>query len=109
MPKCYSIRLQGLIRISEKCYRAIAFDGSEALIPKSQVFGPDYGVQKSEAYWITEWILDRVDIQHSRKKWTTFTKSGENIGQITIEHHIPEVLDPTTIKHNEALKRPKRK
>lgn len=106
MPKCYSVRLQSLVSISPKCYKATAFDGSEALIPKSQVYGQDWDVSKSEAYWISEWILDRVNIQHSRKKWTIFTKDGRNVGQIKFEHHIPKKLDPKTIKHDETLTRP---
>lgn len=54
---CYSVRLSSLTSISEKAYKAVAFDGSEAIIPKSQVLGQDYDVSKSEAYWISEWIL----------------------------------------------------
>lgn len=51
---CYSVRLSSLTSISEKAYKAVAFDGSEAIIPKSQVLGQDYDVSKSEAYWISE-------------------------------------------------------
>ena len=105
MTKCYSVRLQSLISISEKCYKAVAFDGSEALIPKSQVYGQDWDVQKSEAYWISEWILDRLEIQFSRKKWTLFSKSGKNIGQVTYEHHKPKKLDSSKINHDESLTR----
>lgn len=36
---CYSVRLSSLTSISEKAYKAVAFDGSEAIIPKSQVSG----------------------------------------------------------------------
>ena len=69
---CYSVRLSSLTAISDKCYLATAFDGSEALIPKSQVFGQDYSVSKSEAYWISEWILKQKDLQYSGKKLATF-------------------------------------
>lgn len=103
MPKCISVRLQALISISDKCYKALAFDGSEALIPKSQVYGRDLDVQKSEAYWISEWILSKVDLQYSLKKWTLFTKEGRNIGQIEFTHHIPKKLDLNEIKHNDSL------
>jgi hypothetical protein len=34
------------------------FDGSEALI-QSQLFGQDYSVSKSDAYWISKWILEQ--------------------------------------------------
>ena len=56
--KCYSVRLQSLVSMSDKAYKATSFDGSEAILPKSQVFGVDYDVQKSEAYWISSWILE---------------------------------------------------
>ena len=36
---CYSVRLSSLTSISEKAYKAVAFDGSEAIIPKSQALG----------------------------------------------------------------------
>lgn len=105
MPKCISVRLQALISISDKCYKALAFDGSEALIPKSQVYGQDYDVQKSEAYWISEWILSKVDLQYSPKKWTMFTKDGRNIGQIEFTYHVPQKLDKSNINHDKNLER----
>ena len=105
MPRAISVRLQALVSISDKCYKAVAFDGSEALIPKSQVFGQDYDVFKSDAYWISEWILSKVNIQHSDKKWTIFTKDGRNIGQIEFSHHIPPILDKSKITHDDSLTR----
>lgn len=104
MPKCISVRLESFILITPKCYKAVAFDGSEALIPKSQYFGQDYDVTKSEAYWITEWILERVNLQHGSKS-TIFTKEGKNIGNIVFEHHTPKKLDLTTITHDKNLER----
>jgi len=106
MPKCISVRLESFDQISPKCYLAIAFDGSEALIPASQYFGQDYDVSKSEAHWITEWILEKKELQYSRKKTTIFTKDGRNIGNITIEHHTPKKLEIKSIKQNESLIRP---
>ena len=53
---CYSVRLESLTRISDKAYKAVAFDGSSDVIPASQVFGQDWDVQKSDAYWISAWI-----------------------------------------------------
>lgn len=90
--KCYSVRLESMYSISEKCYKAVAFDGSTALIPKSQVFGRDYDVEKSEAYWISSWILEQKDLQYSNKKESWFNKelSHANNQGIEIERHIPE-------------------
>lgn len=109
MPKAISVRLQSLVSISDKCYKATAFDGSEALIPKSQVFGLDWDVSKSEAYWISEWILGRTNLQYSPKKWTIFSKEGKNIGQISFKHHTPKKLNIETITHDATLKRPESK
>lgn len=105
MTKCFSVRLESFYPISPKCYKAIAFDGSEALIPASQYFGQDYDVVKSEAYWISAWILGEKNLQYSTKKWTNFSKAGKNIGQIEFTHHIPKKLDVNTITHNKKLKR----
>jgi hypothetical protein len=97
MKKCYSVRLKELISISDKCYKAISFDGRESLIPKSQVFGHDYDVQKSDAYWISAWFLGKINIQYSTKKegWlnpdTGIVKPKINI---KIETHIPEKKEP---------------
>ena len=88
--KCYSVRLESLVSISDKAYKARAFDGSEAIIPKSQVFGTDYDVQKSEAYWITAWILEKKDIQYSTKKEACFDENGNMLPTWHIECHKPE-------------------
>jgi len=65
---CYSVRLESLTEISPKAYKAVAFDGSEAIIPKSQVYGQDYEVQKCLAVWISAWILEKKELQFSDKK-----------------------------------------
>ena len=44
--KCYSVRLESLVRISPKAFKATAFDGSSDIIPASQVFGRDFEVEK---------------------------------------------------------------
>ena len=58
--KCYSVRLDSLVQISDKCYLATAFDGSEDYIPSKFIFGYDPAVQKSNAYWIAAWILKNI-------------------------------------------------
>ena len=99
--KCYSVRLESLTPISEKAYKATAFDGSTAIIPKSQVFGPDYDVQKSEAYWISAWILEKKNLQYSTKKYSFFDKDRADRkveSGVEIERHIPETKEPITIE-----------
>lgn len=98
---CYSVRLSSLTAISDKCYLATAFDGSEALIPKSQVFGQDYNVQKSEAYWISEWILKQKSLQYSSKKQAFFdTVTRKEVPHYVVVKHTPqpkEAIDNNTI------------
>lgn len=93
--KCYSVRLKSLTQTTSKCFKAIAFDGSEALIPASQVFGEDYSVQKSEAYWISCWILEQKNLQYSCKKigwYNPKTNKVEPKIEITIEKHTPQKI-----------------
>ena len=77
--KCYSVRVQNMVRISDAAYKVICFDGSSDIIPVSQVFGQDYSVTKSDAYWITAWILERKDIQYSTKKQAWFDEEGNRL------------------------------
>lgn len=92
--KCYSVRLESLVSISDKAYKAKCFDGSECILPKSQVFSQDYEVQKSDAYWISCWILEQKEIQYSTKKigwWNTENRRIEP--NITIEHLTPKKVE----------------
>lgn len=89
--KCFSVRLKSLDSISVRAYKATSFDGSEAILPKSQVFECDNDVTKSEAYWISEWILEKKDLQYSRKKEAWFdSNSGQMVPTYKVEKHIPE-------------------
>lgn len=106
--KCCSVRLQSLVSISDKAYKATAFDGSEAVLPKSQVFGPDYEVSKSEAYWIASWILEKKELQYSGKKIGWFNSDNGRIEpniEITIEKYIPEKIQAVNLKPLKELQR----
>ncbi len=92
---CYSVRLSSLTRISDKCMRGTAFDGSEALIPTSQIFGQDYDVTKSEAYWISAWILEQKTLQYSAKKEAWFDSiTRKKLPTYIIEKHKPKAVKP---------------
>lgn len=104
--ECVSVRLESLFSISEKAYKAVAFDGSEAIIPKSQVFGRDYDVIKSEAWWIAAWILERKDLQYSDKKRAWFDNdSRERLPDIIVEKHRPERKIPKSDNTINQLKK----
>lgn len=102
---CYSVRLESLVRISDKAFKATAFDGSSDIIPASQVFGVDYEVQKSDAYWISAWILEKKSIQYSGKKQAWFDENGNRLPTYTIERHTPEKQEP---KENNIINELKR-
>jgi hypothetical protein len=87
---CYSVRLQSLTSISEKAVKITSFDGSEDIFPKSQIFGQDYEVTKSDAYWIAEWILKKKSIQYSGKKERWFdSETGKELPTYHFEKHVP--------------------
>ncbi|MGL4519588.1 MAG: hypothetical protein ACRCUJ_07940 [Phocaeicola sp.] len=87
--KAYSVRLESLVSISDKAYRATSFDGSSDILPKSCVIRPDYEVQKSDAYWIAAWILEKKNIQYSRKKEAWFDERGNMLPSYTVVNHSP--------------------
>jgi len=104
--KCYSVRLESLTKISDKCFKAVAFDGSEDLIPASQIFGIDYDVQKSDAYWISAWILEKKKLQYSDKKVGWFNPATDCIEpnySVTVEHHTPQQLEPKETEPDASL------
>lgn len=101
---CYSVRLESLVRISDKAFRATAFEGTSDIIPASQVFGRDYEVQKSDAWWVSAWILGKKSIQYSGKKQAWFDENGHQMPTYTIERHTPEKLTPKESNIIEELK-----
>lgn len=101
---CFSVRLESLVRISDKAFKATAFDGSSDIIPASQVFGRDYEVQKSDAYWISAWILEKKSLQYSPKKRAWFDENRHQLPTYTIEQHQPEKLEPKESNIIEELK-----
>lgn len=92
--KCYSVRLSELRSISPKAYKATAFDGSSDIIPASQVFGQDFDVVKSDAYWISAWILEKKSLQYSWKKEAWFdADTRKMLPTYTVEKHTPERVE----------------
>ena len=101
----YSVRLESLERISPKAFRATSFDGSTDIIPASQVMGRDYDVQKSDAWWISAWILEKKNIQYSSKKQAWFDENGHMMPTYTIERHTPEKKEAKESNEINDLKR----
>lgn len=104
--KCYSVRLESLVSISDKAFKATCFDGTTDIIPKSQVFGRDWDVTKSEAWWISAWILGKKNIQYSCKKSAEFDgDTAKMLPTITVEKHCPDKIDITESNIINELKR----
>lgn len=97
--KCYSVRLKSLTRISDKCNLAEDWQGNKDLIPESQIFGQDWEVLKSDAYWISCWILEKKKISFSIKKCAWIDNDNFKVyPNIEVAHHIPKEIEP--IKRN---------
>lgn len=75
--KCFSVRLASLTDISDKACKARDFCGNEDIIPKSQIYGRDWEVIKSEAYWISAWVLEKKSIMVG-KKFAWFDSETKN-------------------------------
>lgn len=107
--ECYSVKLQALLSISDKCYKAVCFDGSEALIPRSQVFGRDLEriYDESEAWWISKWILEQKPIQYSSKKaaWFDTVTRKKVSAPATYEVITPKRIEAQPIEADESLTR----
>jgi hypothetical protein len=95
-----------LVRISDKAHKATSHDGSSDIIPSSQIFGQDYDVQKSEAYWISAWILDKKSLQYSTKKEAWFdSESGRMLPTYTVEKHKPAKIEKTEVEPIKELQK----
>lgn len=104
--KCYSVRLESLVSITDRAFKATSFDGSQDILPKSQVFGIDFSVTKSDAYWISAWILEKKSLQYSCKKEAWFNQdTGIIEPKVTINKHIPEKVRAEKIKPSKDLTR----
>lgn len=93
--KCISVRLNSIVSISDKAFKITSFDGSSDIIPKSCVFGRDNDVVKSDAYWISSWILEGKKIQYSRKKQAWFDNDTKKmLPTYIVETHKPDRILP---------------
>jgi len=91
---CYSVRVLSLTYISNKAVKIISFDGSEDIFPDSQIFGEDYDVTKSEAYWLASWLLPKKNIQYSSKKQAWFDNATRcQLPNYKIVKHIPKKIN----------------
>ena len=76
-------------------------------MPKSQVYGMDYercspfSEEKGEAWWISEWILSKKNIQYSTKRVAWIDRDTHEVSivpRITVERHVPEKIQTSEIK-----------
>ena len=92
--KCYSVRVKSIQAISPRAYKVSSFDGGEDILPSSCIFGQDYEVQRSDAYWIASWILEKKNIQYSTRKVAWFdSETRKMLPEYVVSHHIPELME----------------
>ena len=88
--KCYSVRVANISQISSKAYKVVSYNGAEDIVPTSCIYGRDWDVLKSEAYWIASWILEQKQIQYSCKKVAWFDKTTKKkLPTYEITNHLP--------------------
>jgi hypothetical protein len=102
---CYSVRLESVVSISEKALKVRAHDGSEDILPKSCLFGQDFEVQKSDAYWIAAWILPKKKLQYSVKKKRWFDENRKMLPTYEVSHHKPTKVETKDDNFIEELAR----
>lgn len=96
---CVSVRVESFHKISDKAYLLRSFDGREAVIPASQYYGEDFDVSKSRAVWISEWILQKKDIQWSSKKTAYFdSETRKQLPSFEIKKHV--AVDMAPVENN---------
>ncbi len=104
--KCYSVRVRILERVSEKAFKVGTFDGATDIIPSSQIFGWDEEVQKSDAVWISAWILEKKSLQYSSKKAAWFDSiTGQMQPTYMKIVHNAEKKEPIGSNEIESLKK----
>lgn len=101
--KAYSVRVKSIKDVSDKAVLIESFDGRKDIFPNSQIFANDYDVEKSIAIWVAAWILEKKDIQFSRKKIAWFNELGEMLPRYQIKKHVPENKEAVATKPNKAL------
>lgn len=108
--KFYSVRVRSYYEISPKATLITCFDGSEDIIPNSQIAGNDYDVSKSDALWISEWILKQKKLQYTDKKSRNFYKSNGswimcNFETVEAVKHVPDIIENIDVSPINELKR----
>ena len=101
--KCYLLKVESLISISDKAVKACCFDGSKDILPKSQIFGETYG-GKSKGYWVAAWILEKKNLQYSSKKIKWYNPVTKKLTpHVEITKHIPDKIEPKENKPDATL------
>lgn len=102
---CYSVRVESIVRYGN-AYKVRTFDGQEDFIPAQFVYERDLDVEKSEAWWISAWILERKHVQYSAKKSASFDRqTRQQMSTRVVERHKAERMQPVESNEIEELRR----
>lgn len=104
---CYSVRLQSLTPSrSGKAFLAEDFNGNSDWIPSQFVYEQDWDVTKSEAWWISAWILDKKNITYKGKKEAWFhRKTRRRLPTYEFTKHTPKKVENKNVKPDKNLVR----
>ncbi len=80
-----SVKVKDARHITERAWLLQTWDGKEDIFPASQIAGWD----GDDALWISEWILERKDIQWSPKRKAILASDGRMLPADFIRKHTP--------------------
>lgn len=96
-----SVKVKEAKRITEKAWLLQTWDGREDIVPASQIEGWD----TENALWVSEWILEKKDLQWSSKRKAFKTKDGRMVLADCIRKHTPEKITNFGSNEIDELKR----
>lgn len=101
--KCHLVKPECVVSISNKAYKFCCYNGSEDIIPKSQVFGINY-FGKTPGYWVAAWLLEKKNLQYSVKKARWYNQdTGKLMPCFEITKHVPDKVKINNVELDEEL------
>ena len=109
MITCVAVRLKDIRRISARACVAVDFEGNEAILPLSTVYGPYVinGELKPDTYWVAKWILEKKNLKYNSKNTVQFLDCERDnlVNEEFIIEHVPEPKEPVIIEPENDLLR----
>ena len=81
-----SVKVKEAKKVTEKAWLLRMWDGREDIVPASQIEGWD----GENSLWVSEWILEKKNLQWSSKRKAFKSKDGRMVLADSIRKHTPE-------------------